>query len=117
MANPIPEIMPDDARRGGAVVIGTGRSDFPNQINNVLAFPNPCGALDAGASAISEEMKIAAARALAAATINPSAERVLPDPLDRSVAPRIAAAVAEAAIGDNDSTPPSSTNSPNRTNQ
>ena len=118
MANPIPEIMPDDARRGGAVVIGTGRSDFPNQINNVLAFPGIFrGALDAGASAISEEMKIAAARALAAATINPSAERVLPDPLDRSVAPRIAAAVAEAAIGDNDSTPPSSTNSPNRTNQ
>ena len=118
MANPIPEIMPDAAKRGGAVVVGTGRSDFPNQINNVLAFPGIFrGALDAGASAISEEMKIAAARALAAATTNPSAERVLPDPLDRSVAPRIAAAVAEAAIEDNDSTPPCSTNSPNRTNQ
>ncbi|QDT00736.1 NAD(P)-dependent malic enzyme [Adhaeretor mobilis] len=98
MANPTPEIMPDDARRGGAAVVGTGRSDFPNQINNVLAFPGIFrGALDAGASVISEEMKIAAAHALASATSRPSPERVLPDPLDRSVAPRVAAAVAEAA--------------------
>lgn len=98
MANPIPEIMPDDARRGGAAVVGTGRSDFPNQINNVLAFPGIFrGALDAGASTISEEMKIAAARALAEATTNPSVECVLPDPLDRSIAPRIAAAVEAAA--------------------
>ncbi len=98
MANPIPEIMPDVARSGGAAVVGTGRSDFPNQINNVLAFPGIFrGALDASSCAITEEMKIAAARALAAATTDPSPERVLPDPLDRSVAPRVAAAVAEAA--------------------
>lgn len=116
MANPIPEIMPDDARLGGAAVIGTGRSDFPNQINNVLAFPGIFrGALDAGSSTISEEMKIAAAHALAEATTNPSAERVLPAPLDHSVAPRIAAAVAKAAMRDGSSAPPSSTNSKTRT--
>ncbi|VAX42338.1 NADP-dependent malic enzyme [hydrothermal vent metagenome] len=98
MANPIPEIMPDEAKRGGAAVVGTGRSDFPNQINNVLAFPGIFrGALDACASTITNEMQIAAARALAAATINPSTEQVLPDPLDRSVAPQVAAAVAKAS--------------------
>ncbi|WP_166827006.1 NAD(P)-dependent malic enzyme [Thalassoroseus pseudoceratinae] len=98
MANPIPEIMPDEAHRGGAAVVGTGRSDFPNQINNVLVFPGIFrGALDAGAAVISDEMKTAAANALAAATLNPTPERVLPDPLDKSVAPQIAAAVARAA--------------------
>jgi len=98
MANPIPEIMTDEAKRGGAAVVGTGRSDFPNQINNVLAFPGIFrGALDASAPSISEEMKIAAANALADATIDPNIDRVLPDPLDYSVAPRIAAAVADAA--------------------
>lgn len=98
MANPIPEIMPDEARRGGAAVVGTGRSDFPNQINNVLAFPGIFrGALDAGARSITENMKIAAARALAAATTDASPERVLPDPLDRAVFPQVAAAVASAA--------------------
>ncbi len=98
MANPIPEIMPDEAKRGGAAVVGTGRSDFPNQVNNVLAFPGIFrGALDAGASRITEEMKIAAARALAAATKEPSTEQVLPDALDRSIAPQVAAAVAKAA--------------------
>lgn len=98
MANPIPEIMPDDARRGGAAIVGTGRSDFPNQINNVLAFSGVFrGALDACACSITEEMKIAAARVLAAATTDPSPERVLPDPLDRSVAPQVAAAVANIA--------------------
>ncbi len=97
LANPTPEIMPEEARRGGAAVVGTGRSDFPNQVNNVLAFPGIFrGALDTGASSITEEMKIAAARALAAATSNPSPDRVLPDPLDRSVAPQIATAVAGA---------------------
>lgn len=95
MANPTPEIMPHEAKRGGAAIVGTGRSDFPNQVNNVLAFPGIFrGALDAGATAINEEMKIAAAYALAAATGEPSAERVLPDSLDRAVAPRVAAAVA-----------------------
>ena len=94
MANPIPEIMPDEARLGGAAIVGTGRSDFPNQVNNVLAFPGIFrGALDAGAPQITEEMKIATARALAACVEEPTAERILPDALDRTVAPRIAAAI------------------------
>ncbi len=98
MANPVPEIMPDAARAGGAVVVGTGRSDFPNQINNVLAFPGVFrGALDAGATTINADMKVAAAQALATAVIEPTPERILPDPLDRGVAPRIAAAVTAAA--------------------
>ena len=97
MANPIPEIMPHEARKGGAAVIATGRSDFPNQVNNVLAFPGIFrGALDAGATSVTEEMKAAAARALAGAVENPDAEHVLSDPLDRRVAARVAAAVAAA---------------------
>lgn len=97
MANPTPEIMPDLAREAGAAVVGTGRSDFPNQVNNVLAFPGIFrGALDAGATRITEGMKIAAARSLAAAVDEPSADQILPSPLDLSVAPRIAAAVATA---------------------
>ena len=97
MANPIPEIMPDDAKKGGAAIAGTGRSDFPNQVNNLLAFPGVFrGAFDAGASRITEEMKLAAARALAATVENPSRDQVLLDPLDRTVAPRVAAAVAGA---------------------
>lgn len=95
MANPVPEIMPDDAVAGGAAIVGTGRSDFPNQVNNVLVFPGIFrGALDAGATSISEEMKVTAARALAACVESPTADRILPDALDRTVAPRIAAAVA-----------------------
>lgn len=98
MANPIPEIMPDEARAAGAVVVGTGRSDFPNQINNVLAFPGVFrGALDAHATVINEPMKVAAAQALAATVLEPAPERILPDPLDRSVAYRVAEAVAQAA--------------------
>ena len=98
MANPIPEIMPDKALNAGAAVVGTGRSDFPNQVNNVLAFPGIFrGALDAHAPRISETMKIAAAHALAKATGEPAADRILPDPLDKSVAPAVAEAVAEAA--------------------
>ncbi|MFN3193172.1 MAG: NADP-dependent malic enzyme [Aureliella sp.] len=97
MANPIPEIMPDEARTGGAAVVGTGRSDFPNQVNNLLAFPGIFrGALDARANQITEPMKIAAAHELAYLVRDPSPERILPDPLDRSVAPNIAAAVAKA---------------------
>ncbi|MFQ5478160.1 MAG: NADP-dependent malic enzyme [Candidatus Binatia bacterium] len=100
MANPFPEIMPDEAKRAGAAVVGTGRSDFPNQVNNVLAFPGIFrGALDAGVASISEAMKVAAARALAAAVTAPKADRILPDPLDRSVAPRVAAAVSQGAAG------------------
>ena len=97
MANPIPEIMPEEARRGGAAVIATGRSDFPNQVNNVLAFPGIFrGALDAGATSVTEEMKVAAARALASAVDDPNPERVLTDPLDKRVAALVAAAVAGA---------------------
>ena len=100
MANPTPEIMPDAALAAGAAVVGTGRSDFPNQINNVLAFPGIFrGALDVRASDINEAMKVAAARAIAdcVAPEQLSAQYILPSALDRTVAPRIAAAVAEAA--------------------
>ncbi len=98
MANPTPEILPDAARAGGAVVVGTGRSDFPNQINNVLAFPGVFrGALDACATAVNEDMKLAAAHALASYVIEPTPERVLPDPLDKKVAYKVGAAVADAA--------------------
>lgn len=94
LANPIPEIMPDDARRGGAAVICTGRSDFPNQVNNVLAFPGIFrGALDAAAPRIDGRMKLAAAKALAGAVPSPTCEQVLPDPLNRAVAPIVADAV------------------------
>lgn len=97
MANPTPEIMPDEARAGGAAVVGTGRSDFPNQVNNVLAFPGIFrGAIDARATAITEPMKLAAAKALADAVGEPTADRILPDPLDPSVAPAVAAAVSAA---------------------
>ena len=98
MANPIPEIMPDVALNAGAAVVGTGRSDFPNQVNNVLAFPGIFrGALDARSPTISEPMKLAAAHALASATDEVTADHILPDPLDKSVAPRVASAVAAAA--------------------
>ncbi|MBM82661.1 MAG: NAD-dependent malic enzyme [Planctomycetaceae bacterium] len=98
MANPIPEIMPDVAKEAGAAVVGTGRSDFPNQVNNVLVFPGIFrGALDAGAKRIDESMKIAAAHALAATVPEPKTDFILPDPLDRSVAPQIAQAVANTA--------------------
>ncbi len=100
MANPTPEIMPDLAREAGAAVVGTGRSDFPNQINNVLAFPGIFrGALDVRASEINDEMKIAAAKAIAD-YVKPeelSAEYIIPSALDRGVAAAVAAAVAEAA--------------------
>ena len=98
LANPIPEIMPNVAREAGAAVVGTGRSDFPNQINNVLAFPGLFrGALDARSPVIDDPMKIAAAHALAAMVPNPTADRVLPSPLDKAVAHRVAEAVAQAA--------------------
>jgi malate dehydrogenase (oxaloacetate-decarboxylating) len=98
MANPIPEIMPDVAKAAGAAVVGTGRSDFPNQVNNVLAFPGIFrGALDANAARITEPMKMAAVRALAQCVDNPTADLILPDPLDRTVAARVAAAVCSAS--------------------
>ena len=105
MANPDPEIMPDDAKRGGAAIVGTGRSDFPNQVNNVLAFPGIFrGAIDAGTTRITEAMKIAAAYALASAVEEPSADQILPDPLDPSVAPLVARAVAASWNSETEST-------------
>ena len=99
MANPIPEIMPDKALAAGASVVGTGRSDFPNQVNNVLVFPGIFrGALDARATRITESMKMAAVHALAGAVTDVSADQILPDPLDKTVAPKIAEAVRLAAI-------------------
>ncbi|HOT02931.1 MAG TPA: NADP-dependent malic enzyme [Methanolinea sp.] len=99
MANPVPEIMPDAARRGGAAVVGTGRSDFPNQINNALAFPGVFrGALDAFATCIGDEMKVAAAHAIADCVPHPNREHILPTILDRDVTRAIAGAVREAAI-------------------
>ncbi|MGI5970785.1 MAG: NAD(P)-dependent malic enzyme [Oscillospiraceae bacterium] len=99
-ANPTPEIFPDEAKAGGARVVATGRSDFPNQINNVLAFPGVFrGAFDVRASDINEEMKIAAARALAD-LIKPeelSEDYIIPAAFDERVAPAVAAAVAQAA--------------------
>ncbi len=99
MANPVPEIMPDVALAAGAAVVGTGRSDFPNQVNNVLVFPGIFrGALDAQAKQITPAMKIAAAYALAAATGEVTADRILPHALDRSVAGLVATAVKKAAL-------------------
>ncbi|MBQ3916358.1 MAG: NAD-dependent malic enzyme, partial [Ruminococcus sp.] len=101
MANPTPEIMPDLAKKAGAAIVGTGRSDFPNQINNVLAFPGIFrGALDVHASDINEEMKIAAAKAIADAVPADklSADYIIPSALDRSVAAAVAKAVADAAV-------------------
>ncbi|MDN5362588.1 MAG: hypothetical protein PWP70_1635 [Moorella sp. (in: firmicutes)] len=100
MANPVPEILPDVARAAGAAVVGTGRSDFPNQVNNVLGFPGIFrGALDVKASDINEAMKIAAAHALADLVgdrLTP--EFVMPEAFDPRVAPAVAAAVARAAV-------------------
>ncbi len=100
MANPEPEIMPELAKKAGAYIVGTGRSDFPNQINNVLVFPGIFkGALSVGAKAITEEMKKAAAYAIAdivtADKLSP--EYIIPSPLDKSVAKAVADAVAKAA--------------------
>jgi malate dehydrogenase (oxaloacetate-decarboxylating) len=99
MANPTPEIMPDAALAAGAAIVGTGRSDFPNQINNVLAFPGIFrGALDTRASDINGEMKIAAAHALhALASERLSRDRILPEPFDPRVGSAVASAVASAA--------------------
>lgn len=100
MANPVPEIMPDLAKAAGAAVVGTGRSDFPNQINNVLAFPGIFrGALDVRASDINEEMKIAAAKALASLVSDDelSADYIIPKAFDPRVGKTVAAAVAQAA--------------------
>lgn len=98
MANPIPEIMPEDAKEAGAFIVGTGRSDFPNQVNNVLAFPGIFrGAIDAKAPRITRRMKLAAAYALADTVKNPTPDIIIPSPLDKTVAHQVAAAVEKAA--------------------
>ena len=102
MANPNPEIMPDKAKAAGAAVVGTGRSDFPNQINNVLAFPGIFrGALDARAKDITEEMKVAAARALSTIVTDEELndEYIIPDAFDPRVCPAVSQAVFKCAKG------------------
>ncbi len=97
MANPVPEIMPDLAREAGAAIVGTGRSDFPNQINNSLVFPGIFrGALDANATRITTKMKLAAAQALAALVVEPTVDNVIPWSLDRAVPLAVAKATAES---------------------
>ena len=101
MANPVPEIMPDKAKAGGARVVATGRSDFPNQINNLLAFPGIFrGALDVRASDINEDMKMAAAVAIAGLVTDEelSEDCIIPNPLDKRVSAAVARAVGEAAV-------------------
>ncbi len=100
LANPIPEIMPEKAKNAGARIVGTGRSDYPNQINNVLAFPGVLrGALDVRATDINEEMKVAAAEAIAALVSDELRDDlIIPGPFDERVAPAVAGAVARAAM-------------------
>ncbi len=94
LSNPTPEILPEEARKGGAAVIATGRSDFPNQINNALVFPGIFrGALDKGVTAITEETKVRAAKALASLVEKPTALKIIPDVLDKRVVPAVAKAV------------------------
>jgi malate dehydrogenase (oxaloacetate-decarboxylating) len=99
MANPVPEIMPGEAAAAGAAVVGTGRSDFKNQINNALAFPGVFrGALDARAVRINDDMKVAAAHALAGYVARPNREHIMPAVLDRKVVRAVAEAVRKAAV-------------------
>ncbi|HET7522012.1 MAG TPA: malic enzyme-like NAD(P)-binding protein, partial [Bacillales bacterium] len=101
MANPVPEIMPEEAKKAGAKVIGTGRSDYPNQVNNVLAFPGIFrGALDVRATQINEDMKVAAVYAIADLISEDelNTEYVIPAPFDSRVAPAVAASVARTAM-------------------
>jgi len=97
LSNPVPEIMPDLAKNAGAQIVATGRSDFPNQVNNVLSFPGIFrGALDIRAKRITDDMKLAAAEALANSIENPSVDEILPYSLDKSVVPKVAEAVKKA---------------------
>ncbi len=94
LSNPVPEILPDEAKKGGAMVIATGRSDFPNQINNALVFPGIFrGALDKGVREITQETKVRAAKALAALVEKPTATKIIPDVLDKRVVPAVAKSV------------------------
>jgi malate dehydrogenase (oxaloacetate-decarboxylating) len=95
MANPVPEIMPDDARAAGAAIVGTGRSDYPNQINNALAFPGIFrGLLDSGVVQVTDAMLLAAAQNLAAVVQAPSAEEIIPSIFNPAVVPAVASAFA-----------------------
>ncbi|MDE2590395.1 MAG: NAD-dependent malic enzyme, partial [Patescibacteria group bacterium] len=97
MANPVPEIMPNEARKGGALIIGSGRSDLPNQINNVLAFPGVFkGAVNAHAKKITGNMKLAASMAIASMVENPTAEKIIPSVFEPHLADRVAEAVEKA---------------------
>lgn len=97
MANPIPEIMPDEAKRAGATIVATGRSDFPNQVNNLLAFPGIFrGALDSGTTKITTKMKLAAAQAIASIVQRPNAQMIIPSPLNKKVSTKVASAVKNA---------------------
>jgi malate dehydrogenase (oxaloacetate-decarboxylating) len=99
MANPNPEIMPEEAYKGGAAIVGTGRSDMPNQVNNVLGFPGIFrGAMDARAPRITGEMKLAAAIAIAKQLKNPDREHIIPGALDKKVAKAVAKAVYNVAM-------------------
>ncbi|MEI6864163.1 MAG: NADP-dependent malic enzyme [Candidatus Adlerbacteria bacterium] len=94
MANPTPEIMPEDAKKGGAAVIGTGRSDYPNQINNSLVFPGVFrGALDNRVTKITDDMKLKAAKNLAALVKKPTADKIVPGPFDKGVVQAVAKAI------------------------
>lgn len=98
LANPVPEIMPEVARAGGAAVVASGRSDFPNQVNNVLAYPGIFkGALDSHATEITDKMKLAAALALAGTVKRPTANKIIPDPFDKHVVTAVANAVKKIA--------------------
>lgn len=98
MANPVPEIMPSEAKKSGAAVVATGRSDFSNQVNNVLVFPGIFrGSLDARAKTVSKEMKYAAALALSQLVKKPTSNHILPSPFDRSVSSTIARSVMKTA--------------------
>lgn len=99
LANPVPEIMPEEAKKGGAYVIATGRSDLPNQVNNSLAFPGIFkGALTSRATQITEDMKVSAARALARLVENPSVEKIMPEPFDDGITEAVAKAVEKTTI-------------------
>jgi malate dehydrogenase (oxaloacetate-decarboxylating) len=94
MANPIPEIMPEEAIKGGAAVVGTGRSDYPNQINNSLVFPGVFrGALDNKVSKITDEMKLKAAKSLASLVKKPTAQKIVPGAFEKGVAQAVAKAI------------------------
>jgi malate dehydrogenase (oxaloacetate-decarboxylating) len=100
MANPIPEIMPEEAKKGGAAVTATGRSDLPNQINNSLAFPGIFkGALEIRAKKITKKMKIAAAEALAALVKNPTSKKIIPGPFDKGVVTAVSRAIKRSSKG------------------